>query len=69
MSEFLTLIGQLFIILCIHSVAVMFITADNRKPIGQLLDIACFVGGLYVVLQFVIYVLLQELVAVMQMPF
>lgn len=69
MREFLTLIGQLFIILCIHSVSVMFVTAENKKPIGQLLDTACFVGALFVVVQFVIHVLLQELVAVMQMPF
>jgi hypothetical protein len=61
------LIGQLFIIVVLQSFIEMFI--DDKKPLKTILSIACYVGALYLLLQFVFSNLLPEMQTLMQFAF
>jgi len=61
MDKLLALIGQIFLITCIQSVLEMFIDPDKRPYLLRVLSIACYAGGLYLVLQFVFQNLVPEM--------
>jgi len=61
MNDFLALIGQIFLITCIQSVLEMFIDSAERPYLSKVLNIACYAGGLYLVLQFVFNNLITEM--------
>jgi len=61
MNEFLALIGQIFLITCIQSILEMFIDPNERPYLSKVLSIACYAGGLYLVLQFVFTHLISEM--------
>ena len=61
MNELLALIGQIFLITCIQSVLEMFIDPEKRPYLLRILSIACYAGGLYLVLQFVFDHLISEM--------
>jgi len=61
MTEFMALIGQIFLITCLQSVLEMFITPGERPYLSKILAIACYAGALYLVLQFVFQNLVPEM--------
>jgi hypothetical protein len=67
LSSFLALIGQLFIIVVLQSFIEMFLS--DKKHFSTILSIACYVGALYLLLQFVFSNLLPEMQTLMQFAF
>ena len=61
MDQLLALIGQIFIITCVQSILEMFIDPGERPYLSKILSIACYAGGLYLVLQFVFDNVVSEL--------
>ncbi len=59
MHEFLSLLGELFIIAFLQSIISYFIS-EKRSYMLELINIACYLGALYIILQFAFtYVLSQ----------
>jgi len=69
MREFTLLIGQLFFISLMQTVLELFIDPKERPKHVQILNIACIVGSLYLLLQFVFEYLLGELSMFVTFPF
>ena len=69
MREFTLLIGQLFFIALMQTVLELFIDPSERPKHVQILNIACIVGSLYLLLQFVFEYLLGEISTFMNFPF
>ncbi|MDR2938815.1 MAG: hypothetical protein LBV08_00670 [Clostridiales bacterium] len=69
MSEFLTLIGQIFIIACIQSIVELFIDIDKRPYQARVMNIACFLGSLYLLVNYIATVLLGEIISVFKINF
>ena len=69
MREFLLLLGQLFMIGCLQMMAELFIDADKRPYQAQLLNIACFLGGFYLLIQFAFAHVLAELMTMVRIAF
>lgn len=69
MNEFLALIGQLFLIVCLQSVLELFIDATNKPYLTKILSIACYAGALYILLQFVFNNLVPEMFGIFRMVF
>lgn len=62
MQPFLVMIGQLFLIACIQSVLEIYVQDGRHIGMNRLLTIACYLGSLYVVLQFTFQYVFQELI-------
>lgn len=69
MNEFLTIIGQIFLIACIQSVIEVFIDPDKRPYMSKIANFACYAGALYILLQFVFNFLLSELFSIVRFTF
>lgn len=52
MNEFYVLIGQIFLIALLQLIAEVLIDAKNRPLQATLINVACFLGGLYLVMDF-----------------
>lgn len=59
MREFLSLLGQLFLIAILQSIISFFIN-EKQSYMLQLINIACYLGSLYIILQFVYTHLLSQ---------
>ncbi|MCL2674569.1 MAG: hypothetical protein FWE92_04480 [Defluviitaleaceae bacterium] len=68
MREFMILIGQIFLISCIQSIIEMFVDLSG-KPLQKILHIACFMGGLYLLLQFMFTHLFPEITQIVRVYF
>ncbi len=51
MREFLTLMGELFLITILQNVVVFF-NAEKSSYMKELINIACYLGAMYLILQF-----------------
>ena len=69
MREFTMLIGQLFFIALMQTVLELFIDADERPKHVKILNIACIMGSMYLLLQFAFEYLLGEISAFITFPF
>lgn len=69
MGEFTLLIGQLFFIALMQTVLELFIDPKERPKHVQILNIACIMGSLYLLLQFAFNYLLGELTTFITFPF
>ncbi len=69
MREFMTLIGQIVLICCIQALTELLIDHNKRPYQALVINVACFAGSLYLLLQFVFGYLLAEIQAVINMPF
>ena len=69
MREFTILIGQLFFIALLQTVLELFIDPNERPKHVQILNIACIIGSLYLLLQFVFEYLLGEISTIVTFPF
>ncbi|MDR1532932.1 MAG: hypothetical protein LBS62_12285 [Clostridiales bacterium] len=66
-GEIFVLIGQIVFIACLETIIDSLLTPD--KNIARLINVACFAGALYLVLNFVFNSLLQEIVTALQFAF
>jgi len=69
MREFMVLIGQIFLISLIQTILEVFLKTENRDYQVKIINIACIMGSLYLVLQFVFTYVLRELSTIVRMPF
>ena len=69
MREFTFLIGQLFFIALLQTVLELFLDPKERPKHVQILNIACIMGSLYLLLQFAFEYLLGELSSFITFPF
>lgn len=60
MREFLPLLGQLFLIAVLQSIMSFFVNSEKPTYMLQLINIACYLGSLYIILQFVYTYLLSQ---------
>lgn len=68
MQAFLLLIGQIFLIAIINSILEIFV-ADNNPLMGRIIKIACYLGSLYLLLNFIFENLFVELSSVINFMF
>lgn len=69
MEEFIILIVQILIIACIQSVAEIFIDREKSPMQIKLINIACTVGSFYLLVQFVISHIFEELIGIINLTF
>ncbi len=68
MRDFYVLIGQIFLIGLLHTIIEPFFDGE-RALSGKIVKIACFCGSFYLLLQFVVNVIYQELSMAVRFPF
>jgi hypothetical protein len=69
MREFMVLIGQLCLIALVQMVLESFIDSSRRPLNVHILNIACILGCVYLLMQFVFGFLLNELSSIVTLPF
>ena len=69
MREFMVLVGQIFLISLVQTIIEVFLKSDNRDYQVRIINIACIMGSLYLVIQFVFTYIIKELSAIVHMPF
>lgn len=68
MKEFMVLIGQIILISCVQSVIEIFFDSD-KKTLSKIINIACYAGSFYLLIQYIFTYLLREIVSVVRFPF
>jgi len=66
MSDFFVLIGQIFLIALVQLVLEILIDASSRPLQATLINVACFLGGMYLILDFLFGRVWSSLSAMMQ---
>ena len=69
MNEFLTLIGQIFLISCVQSVIETYLDMEKKTYMAKIANFACYAGALYLLLQFIFNHLLKEIFSLIQFGF
>lgn len=69
MREFITLIGQIFCIGLLQIVLEAFLDAEKKTSLTRYINIACVLGSLYLLLQFVYKYILAEISSFVKFPF
>jgi len=69
MREFMVLVGQIFLISLVQTILEVFLKSENRDYQIKIINIACIMGSLYLVIQFVFTYVIRELTSIVHMPF
>lgn len=69
MTDCLILLGRLFLIGLLQTVIEIVLEPDKRPYQMKLINAACVVGSLYLILQFVTQYLMQALMAIVRFSF
>jgi len=69
MNDFLVLIGQIFVISLIQLVLEVFINVKEHPYQAAIINVACFLGSLYFLLDFLFGKILVSLNTMMPTPF
>lgn len=69
MNEFLLLLGRIFFIAVLQIVIEAFIDPDKRPHHAMILNVACIMGCLYLLLDFILNNVLTKLASLINMPF
>ncbi len=69
MQEFMVLIGQILVIVCIQLVVEIFIDKEKRPIQVQMVNTACVIGCVYLVMQFIFTYMLTEIIDIVSLPF
>jgi len=69
MREFMVLVGQIFLISLVQTILEVFLKSDGRDYQIRIINIACILGSLYLVIQFVFTYIIKELTTIVHMPF
>ena len=63
------LVGQIFLISLVQTILEVFLKTENRDYQIKIINIACIMGSLYLVIQFVFTYIIRELTTIVHMPF
>ena len=69
MRELSLLIGQIFFIAILQTVLELFLEKDKRDDLIKIINIACIIGSLYLLLQFVFNHMWDEITSFVNLPF
>jgi len=69
MNQLLLLIFELLFIAVMQMVIEAFLDSDKRETQKKILNIACIVGSLYFLLQFVFNYVIKEINMIVKIPF
>jgi hypothetical protein len=69
MREFTILIGEIFFIALLQTVIETFLDKDKHSQQMKIINIACILGSLYLLLRFVYDHILSEISTFVQFPF
>jgi len=69
MREFTILIGEIFFIALIQTVLELLLDPDKRPQQVKILNIACILGSLYLLLQFVFTYIIGEMATFVKLSF
>lgn len=69
MREFTVLIGEIVFIALLQTVIELFVDGDKRPQQMRIINIACVMGSLYLLLQFVYTYILNEISTFVKFPF
>lgn len=69
MREFIVLLGEIFLICLLQMVVEVFLDADKRSYQIRLINIACILGCLYLLLNFVMQNIITEIQAFVNFAF
>ena len=69
MREFMVLVGQIFLISLVQTILEVFLKSENRDYQIKIINIACIMGSLYLVVQFIFTYIIKELNSIIHMPF
>jgi len=67
--EFIVLLGEIFLICLLQMVVEVFLDADKRSYQIRLINIACILGCLYLLLNFVLQNIITEIQAFVNFAF
>jgi len=65
----MVLVGQIFLISLVQTILEVFLKSENRDYQIKIINIACIMGSLYLVIQFVFTYVIKELQTIIHMPF
>ncbi len=63
MSEFFKLIGQILIIALLQSIIEIFIEPSSKPYLYRIINIACYVGALYLLVEYIMNTFLQNVMS------
>ena len=63
MKKFVMLLGEIFFIACLQSVIEVFMNLSEKSYQAKILNIACFCGSLYLLLEYVFNNIIKELLS------
>lgn len=66
MGEFLTVLGEIFIIICLQSILEVFASAKRQTYMQKMISVLCYLGALYLVIQFAYQYLVRELLSMVR---
>ena len=69
MNDFMILIGQIFVIACLQNISEVMIEGGSKGYLLKALNVACYVGAFYLVLQFVFSTFMPELMRIVTLTF
>ncbi|MCL2352272.1 MAG: hypothetical protein FWC55_07040 [Firmicutes bacterium] len=69
MNQLLLLIAQLLFISIMQTVIEAFLDTEKREQQKKILNIACILGSLYFLLQFVFTYVIKEINTLVKLPF
>jgi len=69
LQEFLTLLGQIFIISFLQMLIELFIDSSSKPYQARVMNVACFLGCLYFLINYIATTLLTELASIFNFSF
>lgn len=63
MREFIILVGEIFFISCLQTLIEVFMNVHEKSYQSKILNIACFCGSLYLLLQYVFDNIIRNLMS------
>ena len=69
MREFIILIGEILLIALLQTIFEVFLDKDKQALQIRMVNIACFLGSFYLLLQFVFTHILSEISTFVKLPF
>lgn len=61
MEQFLTVIGEIFLIICIQSIFDVLVSEKKQPYMKKVVSLACYIGSMIIVLNFMINYLFASL--------
>jgi len=68
-NEFMILIGQIFVIACLQNISEVMIEDGSKGYLLKAVNVACYVGAFYLVLQFVFSSFMPEILRIVTLSF